>query len=191
MRKPLEWALWSPRHALTVLAVMALLVVGTLVAALTIGDDTSRAAAPATPSSSPTTPPTTTSRAPQPTPFEVLTPSATTGERDEVPTSPAKSKADAQDAAEAFMASWLTGRTTSHAAWMTTMRPLVAPAMVPYLDMTPATAIPDTKVKTWGEAEPGNDYSTIPLLLADRTKLSLELVVWDGKWVVANMDEKR
>lgn len=193
MRRIIVWALWSPRNAAIAAAALVAALVAVVAVSATGGSDTPAVASPATPTSSTTSPSSTTTAAPRPTPFEVLTSGAspTTGERDAVPTSPAKSKADAQAAAEAFMASWLTGRTTEHAAWMKTMRPLVVPAMVPYLDMTPAEAIPNTKVKTWGEAEPGNDYSTIPLLLADRTKLSLELVVWDGRWVVANMDEKR
>ena len=187
MRRPLEWALWSPRHAVSVLAFMALLVVGTLVAALTMGEGDAPRATPTLTTTATGTPTTTTSPAPQGTP---TTTAATKGERDSVPTDPDKAQAQAEAAAHAFMAGWLKGRTSAHDSWMQSMRPLVAPAFVPYLDMTPAAAIPDTKVKKWGEAVPGVDYSTIPLVLADGSKVELEIITWDSKWVVSGMDEK-
>lgn len=196
MKKALMWALWSPRNA--AVAGTGLLAALIVVAVSATGGDAPAAAttpAPAvavTESATPTTEPATTSAPPVPRPAGVPTTGATAGERDAVPTNPAKVRADARAAAQAFMGRWLKGRTAKdHAAWVKSMTPLSSPAFVPYLTITPASAIPDATVQRWGDPVPSPDYATVPVALSNGMKLEVEVVTWGGRWVVASVQEKR
>lgn len=193
MRKVLRWVFWSPRNAMVTAGVAAALVITGFAVSASGPADSATSAATDGPTSTPsaTTSTTTAPKYPNPKPWgDATTVPTKGGERDAVPTAPARSASAADTAARAFMAAWLRGRTTDHAQWITTMKPLIAPQLLPYLDMTPASAIPNTTVRSWSEPAAGNDYATVQLLLADKTKLELEVVVWNGRWVVAHMDEK-
>lgn len=197
MKRALVWMVWSPRNAVVTVAVVAMVVGGLVAVSATGGGDdaparpvsvvtdTPTTATTAVPADEPTTPtPNTTATATAPAP--------TVGtEKDRKAAHPDKAAADARAAADAFLAAWLKGRTTKHDAWVKSMQPLVVPAFLSFIAMTPAKAIPDTTVKSIGKATPDMDYATVAAELGNGMKLTIEVSVWDGKWRVANVDETR
>jgi len=184
------WVTWTPRRAGAIAGVcVAVLVVSPLVAGVTRsvveGGSSAGTADPETPA--PTapaaTPPSLPAAGDQPAPVVTASPSG--GNDEEVPVTPQQQDA-AADVAHRFAELWLAGALVpDRHRWASTMTELVDPSLLPFLEATPASAIPRTAVDSVVPRLVAPTYGAVRVTFADGTGMDLEMSATGSAWRVA------
>ncbi len=180
-----SWATWSPRRARTIVGVaLTVLLVGPLAVGLArtvTGAGAAGAAVvaegeaggpPAVPADGPD----------DGVPLVTASPS---GPNDEaIPVTPAQEEA-ATATARQFAALWLAGAyVADRARWAASMKDVVDPSLLPYLQSTPASAVPRTTVRTVVPKLVAPTYGAARVTFADGTGMDLGLSDDGSSWRV-------
>ena len=143
---------------------------------------TAGAGAPAvTPAATPLSVP----QAGQPAPAPVVTASPSGGNDEDV-TIDAAHQEGAATAGRHFAELWLAGAfVPDRQRWAATMHDLVDPSLVPFLEATPASAIPRTSVDSVVPRLVAPSYGAVRVTFADGTGMDLEMSARGTDWRVA------
>ena len=180
-----SWATWTPRRAGAIAGIcLTVLVASPLAVGLTRGAlaaPTGDAAVSA--SDQGASPPSVPAADP-----DVAAPVVTTspsGPNDEdVPVTAAQEKAAAATGKQ-FATLWLAGAfVDDRKRWAGTMSDLVDPSLVPYLEATPASAVPRTTVTTVVPKLVAPDYGAVRVTFADGTGMDLGVAATGSTWRV-------
>jgi hypothetical protein len=178
------WAAWSPRRARTIAGVaLTLLVAAPLTAGLLRGALDGGSAAAAAVAAGRGTPPSVPAQDPDAAaPLVTASPS---GPNDEaIPITPAQEEA-AAGAAKQFASLWLAGAyVPDRQRWAATMKDLVVPSLVPYLESTPDSAVPRTTVTTVVPKLVAPTYGAARVTFADGTGMDVGLSDSGSGWRV-------
>jgi hypothetical protein len=183
------WVTWSPRRAGTVVGVcLTVLVVSPLAAGIarsaggSSDTTTETAVAAPTPSSSPTPAP---SAAPQPAVGDPVVTATPSGPNDaDASVSPADQKA-AGSAALRFASLWLAGAfIPDRGRWADSLAGLADPSLRPFLEATPASAIPRTSVAQAVPQLVAPTYGAVRVTFADGTGMDLQMSATGSAWHV-------
>jgi hypothetical protein len=187
------WATWSPRRARTIAGVcIAVLVVGPLAAGIARSAAGSRGASGAGSSEVAATS-ATSAASPSPVPAasggdagsRIVLTATPSGPNDVDATASDADQAAASAAARRFASSWLAGRfVRDRHRWAATMSRLVDPSLVPFLEATPASAIPRTSVASTVPRLVAPSYGAVRVTFADRTGMDLEMSMTGTTWRV-------
>ncbi len=177
------WVTWTPRRALTVAGVVLTLLValplavGLLRGALAGGP--AAAAVPAGQGGPPSVP------AADPDAAAPVVSASPTGPNDEdLPVTSAEQEAAAATARQ-FAALWLAGAyVPDRKRWAATMTDLVDPSLLPYLEATPASAVPRTTVTTVVPRLVAPSYGAVRVSFADGTGMDLGVSATGTAWRV-------
>jgi hypothetical protein len=94
-------------------------------------------------------------------------------------------EAAASTAAQRFASLWLAGAFVhDRHRWAATMSDLVEPSLVPFLESTPASAIPKTSVASAVPRLVAPSYGSVRVMFADGTGMDLEMSVTGRSWRV-------
>jgi len=109
-----------------------------------------------------------------------------TGPNDEdIPVTPAQQEAAAATARQ-FAALWLAGAyVPDRKRWAATMAGLVDPSLLPYLESTPASAVPRTTVTTVVPRLVAPEYGAVRVGFADGTGMDLGMSATGTTWRVS------
>lgn len=180
------WAAWTPRRAGTLAGVcVAVLVVSPLAAGIARSNAGGPAAAPgAAAAAGPTaTPPSLPQAGSAQAPVVTASPSGPNDE--EVPVTQAEQDAAAA-AARRFASLWLAGAfVPDRHRWAGTMSDLVDPSLLPFLEATPASAVPHTAVDAVVPRLVAPTYGAVRVTFADGTGMDLEMSATGTAWRVA------
>jgi hypothetical protein len=183
------WATWSPRRARTIVGVcLAVLVVAPLATGV------ARSVAGGRGGSVTGTGEATAAPAPSPSPAASLrddgaavpiVTAAPSGPNDADARVSDRDQAAASAAARRFASLWLAGAfVPDRHRWVATMSGLVEPALLPFLESTPASAIPKTSVASTVPRLVAPSYGSVRVRFADRTGMDLEMSVTGTSWRV-------
>ena len=179
-----SWAAWTPRRAGTIAGIcLTVLVVSPLAVGITRG----ALAAPARESSVSATdgaapPPSVPAADPDPAPVITTSPSGANDE--DVPVTRAQEDAAAATAKQ-FATLWLAGAfVRDRKRWAGTMTDLVDPSLMQYLEATPASAVPRTKVTTVVPKLVAPEYGAVRVSFADGTGMDLGVAATGTTWRV-------
>jgi hypothetical protein len=182
------WATWTPRRAGTLAGVcVALLVVSPLVTGLARSAADGRAGATAGPSTGgePVATPPSVPQAGQASQAPVVTASPSGANDEEVPVTPAQQEA-AATAARRFGELWLAGAfVPDRQRWAASLQALVDPSLLPFLEATPASAIPRTAVDAVVPRLVAPTYGAVRVTFVDGTGMDLEMSATGSTWRVA------
>ena len=129
------------------------------------------------------TPPSLPAAGDQPAPVVTASPSG--GNDEEVPVT-GQQQGDAADAARRFSQLWLAGAVVpDRRRWASTMTELVDPSLLPFLEATPASAIPRTTVDSVVPRLVAPTYGAVRVTFADGTGMDLEMSATGPTWRVA------
>lgn len=121
----------------------------------------------------------------QPTQAPVVTASPSGANDEDVPVTPAQQEA-AGAAGRHFAELWLAGAfVPDRQRWAASMHDLVDPSLVPFLEATPASAIPRTSVDSVVPRLVAPTYGAVRVTFADGTGMDLELSATGTTWRVA------
>lgn len=183
------WATWSPRRARTIVGVcLAVLVVSPLAAGIARSVAGSREAS--TPASGQAVAAPTPSPSPAATPRHVrsavpIVTATPSGPNDADATVSDADEAAASAAGQRFAALWLAGAfVPNRHRWVATMSGLVEPSLVPFLESTPASAIPKTSVASAVPRLVAPSYGSVRVTFANGTGMDLEMSVTGKSWHV-------
>jgi hypothetical protein len=189
-----SWATWSPRRARTIAGVcLAVLVVSPLAVGVArsvtgraagsgAGSTETSAASPQPqlPSPLPSTP----RRHGQGAGIPVVTASPS-GANDADVNASSADEAAAASAAKRFASLWLAGAfVPDRHRWVATMSDLVDPSLVPFLESTPASAIPRTSVTSTVPRLVAPSYGSVRVTFADGTGMDLDMSATGRSWRV-------
>jgi hypothetical protein len=114
----------------------------------------------------------------------VVTASPSGANDEDEPVLPAQEKA-AADTARQFATLWLGGAyVPDRKRWAATMADLVDPALLPYLEATPQSAVPRTKVTTVVPKLVSPSYGAVRVTFADGTGMDLGMSAAGVTWRV-------
>jgi lipoprotein-anchoring transpeptidase ErfK/SrfK len=180
------WITWSPRRAGTVAGVcLTVLLVAPVAAGITrsaAGDSGSAEAA--TPAAVPTASvqPTPTVQPGTDAPVVTATPS---GPNDDDAAVSTAEQAAASTAALKFASLWLAGAfVPDRQRWADSLTGLVDPSLRPFLEATPASAIPHTSVASAVPQLVAPSYGAVRVTFADRTGMDLQMSATGSTWRV-------
>lgn len=175
------WVAWSPRRAGTLLGVCLVVLVGGPLAAgitrtVTAPPEPEVAGTPA--ATSPAASPAVTTAAP------AATPSATASDSDSSDASSAD-QAAASAAAQRFASLWLAGAFVhDRKRWANSMSGLVDPSLRPFLEATPASAIPRTSIASSLPRLVSPSYGVVRVTFTDGSGMDLEVSATGSTWRV-------
>jgi hypothetical protein len=181
------WATWTPRRAGTIVGVCLTVLV---VSPLAVGITRNALAAPApAPAESTTTgeqasaPPSVPGTDPEAT-APVVTASPSGANDEDVPVTPAQEKAAAATSKQ-FATLWLAGAfVNDRKRWAATMKDLVDPTLMPYLEATPKSAVPRTTVTAVVPKLVAPDYGAVRVTFGDGTGMDLGVAATGTTWRV-------
>jgi hypothetical protein len=180
-----SWAAWTPRRAGTIAGIcLTVLVASPLAVGLTRGAMAAPAgdASPAPAASQPAPPPSVPGADADAVPVVTASPSGANDE--DAPVTRAQEEAAAA-AAKQFATLWLAGAFVSdRKRWAGTMTDLVDPSLVQYLEATPASAVPRTKVTTVVPKLVAPDYGAVRVSFADGNGMDLGVAATGTTWRV-------
>jgi hypothetical protein len=189
-----SWATWSPRRAGTIAGVcVVVLVVSPLALGITrsvtargTGSDAGGAGGTQVPASSsvPSPLPSTLGQDGQGAGIPVVTASPSgAGDADESASNEQNQAAAA--AAQRFASLWLAGAfVRDRHEWVATMSDLVEPSLMPFLESTPASAIPRTSVTSTVPRLVAPSYGSVRVTFADGTGMDLDMSATGTRWRV-------
>jgi hypothetical protein len=121
------------------------------------------------------------SAAPAPT---RATATPTVADQDAVEVSPAE-QAAAAAVAQRFASLWLAGAfLNDRKRWARSLSGLVDPSLRPFLEATPASAIPRTSVASWVPQLVAPSYGVVRVNFADGTGMDLQMSATGSSWRV-------
>lgn len=179
------WVTWTPRRARTVVGIALTLVVALpLAVGLVRGAIAGDPAAAATVTDGRGGPPSV--PAADPDAGAPVVSASPTGPNDEdIPVTPAQQEAAAATARQ-FAALWLAGAyVPDRKRWAATMAGLVDPSLLPYLESTPASAVPRTTVTTVVPRLVAPEYGAVRVGFADGTGMDLGMSATGTTWRVS------
>lgn len=114
----------------------------------------------------------------------VVTASPSGANDEDVPVTPAQEQA-AGATSKQFATLWLAGAFVGdRKRWATTMKDLVDPSLMPFLEATPASAVPRTTVTAVVPKLVAPDYGAVRVNFADGTGMDLGVAATGTTWRV-------
>jgi hypothetical protein len=180
-----SWATWTPRRAGTLVGICLTVLV---VSPIAVGVTRNAMAAPAPTESTATaeqaTAPPSVPEADPDAAAPVVTVSPSGPNDEDVPVTKAQEEAAAATAKQ-FATLWLAGAFVhDRKRWAGTMKDLVDPSLMPYLEATPASAVPRTAVTTVVPKLVAPDYGAVRVTFGDSTGMDLGLAATGTTWRV-------
>ena len=180
------WATWTPRRAGTIAGVCLTVLI---VSPLAVGITRNALAAPepteptSTASEQASAPPSVPDADPEAA-APVVTASPSGPNDDDVPVTPAQEQAAAATSKQ-FATLWLAGAfVNDRKRWAATMKDLVDPSLMQYLEATPASAVPRTTVTVVVPKLVAPDYGAVRVTFADDTGMDLGVAATGTTWRV-------
>ena len=180
-----SWATWTPRRAGAIAGIcLTVLVASPLAVGLTRGALAAPAGGAAVSTSDQGASPPSVPGADPDVAAPVVTASPSGPNDEDVPVTAAQEEA-AGATAKQFATLWLAGAfVADRKRWAGTMSDLVDPSLMPYLEATPASAVPRTTVTTVVPKLVAPDYGAVRVTFADGTGMDLAVAATGMTWRV-------
>jgi hypothetical protein len=180
-----SWAAWTPRRAGAIAGIcLTVLVVSPLAVGLTRGALAAPAPDASVPAGDQASPPPSVPAADPEAAAPVVTATPSGANDEDVPVTPAQEQAAAETARQ-FAKLWLAGAIAGdRKRWAGTMRDLVDPSLMPYLETTPASAVPRTTVTTVVPKLVAPEYGAVRVSFGDGTGMDLGVAASGTTWRV-------
>jgi hypothetical protein len=179
------WATWTPRRAGTLAGIcLTVLVVSPLAAGITRNALEAPAPTETSATGEQAAPPPSVPAADPDVAAPVVTATPSGPNDEDIPVTSAQEKAAATTAKQ-FATLWLAGAfVDDRKRWAGTMKDLVDPSLMPYLQATPASAVPRTTVTTVVPKLVAPDYGAVRVTFADGTGMDLGMSATGTTWRV-------
>ena len=180
-----SWAAWTPRRAGTIAGIcLTVLVVSPLAVGLTRGALAAPARDASASAADQAAPPPSVPAADPDASVPVVTASPSGANDEDVPVTRDQEEA-AGATAKQFATLWLAGAFVSdRKRWAGTMTDLVEPSLMQYLEATPTSAVPRTRVTTVVPKLVAPDYGAVRVSFADGTGMDLGVAATGTTWRV-------